>query len=106
MLDQSGQSIPSFRRPICSTVSPAPAGLQSSTPHSDTPVRDVLSEARVSIEPSVARDLDPDETMVKIVVITRKDPDPGAKGSSDSVSDSDRNTYLDYIIICIVNNCK
>ena len=37
-----------------------------------TPVGYVLSEARVSID----QDLDPDEMLVKIVAISKKEPDP------------------------------
>ena len=75
LLDDSGQSVPSFRRPRHSTVSPAPAGSWSSTPFSDIPIGDVFSEARVSIKP-ITENLDPDETLVKIVAINRKEPDP------------------------------
>ena len=56
--------------------SPVAAAAQSSTPHSDTPVGDILSEARISIEPE---DVDPDtgNTIVKIVkIVKKKDPDP------------------------------
>ena len=76
LLDDSGRSNYSFRHAGGSGVSPAAAGLQSSTPRSDTPIGDVLSEARVSMEPSITGDVDADETTIKIVAITRKDPDP------------------------------
>ena len=76
MLDDSGQSLPSFRRTEHTTVSPAPDSSWSSTPRADTPVEGVLSEAQVSIKPSLGQELDPDETLVKIVTITKKEPDP------------------------------
>ena len=70
------RSNPSFRHAGHSGVSPAAAGLQSATQCSDTPVGDVLSEAQVSMDPSITRDVDADETIVKIVAITKKDQDP------------------------------
>ena len=76
LLDDSGWSNPSFRHSGCSGVSTAAAGLQSSTPHSDTPIGNILCEAQVSMEPFITGDVDADETAVKIVAITKKDPDP------------------------------
>ena len=77
LLDDSGQSNPSsFRRSRCSGTSPAAAYLQYSTPHSDTPVGDIQSEAQLSIDPSISGDVDAEETIVKTVAITKKDPDP------------------------------
>ena len=52
----------------------------SSSPHSNTPVGDVLSEAQVSME---AEDVDPDETLVKIVSIAKKEPNPNSKKRKD-----------------------
>ena len=77
LLDDSGQSNPSsFRHSRCSGASPAAAGLQSSTPSSDTPVGDILNEAWVSMDPSISGDVDAEETIVKTVAITKKDLDP------------------------------
>ena len=58
-------------------MSPAPTGTQSLTPVQcpDTPVGDVLSEARVSIDPTLGQYLDPEETEVKIVSISKKEQD-------------------------------
>ena len=75
-MDDSGQSLPSFRHTGHSTVSPAQAGLWPSTPRADTPVGDILSESQVSIESSLGQELDPDEMLVEIVVITKKELDP------------------------------
>ena len=37
---------------------------------------DVLSEAWVSINPTLGEELDSDETLVKIVSISKEEPDP------------------------------
>ena len=76
MVDDSGQSLPSLQRTRRTTVSSAPAGSRSSTPCADMPVGDVLSEARVRKNPTLGQELDPDEMLVKIVSISKKEPDP------------------------------
>ena len=81
LLDFSGQSMLSFSTPR-SGHTPGAAAAQSSTPCSDTPVVDILSEARVSIDPSDV-DPDPDNTIVKIMSVKKKDLDPDTRKRQD-----------------------
>ena len=78
MLDDSCQSLGPLLRCTGRTVSPAPAGSLSLTSVQcpDTPVGDVLSEAWVNIDPTLGQELDPEETLVEIVFISKKEPDP------------------------------
>ena len=80
LLDYSAQSNPSFTCSRCSGGSPAAAAVQSCTPCSDTPIGDILSEAWVSMEPG---EVDPYETLVKIMSITKKNLNPDSKKHKD-----------------------
>ena len=79
LLDYSEQiQGPSHRHTGCISGSPALTATRSSTPvpRLDTPVGDVLSDVSVSINSSLGQHLNPEETEVKIILISKMEQDP------------------------------